>query len=150
MSTITRFESGPRMSQAVVHGDTIYLAGQVGPTGETVAEQTASALAEVDRLLDQPRRARLIDPGRVADLADAATVPLPTVSAIPPLVLGAAGMFVPMLRELRETDYQRDRPFLLDDRAARDAFGLEPTPWADLLAAQVAAYRPTKEAITNQ
>lgn len=86
----------------------------------------------------------------VADLADAATVPLPTVSAIPPLVLGAAGMFVPMLRELRETDYQRDRPFLLDDRAARDAFGLEPTPWADLLAAQVAAYRPTKEAITNQ
>ncbi|MBB3932316.1 enamine deaminase RidA (YjgF/YER057c/UK114 family) [Kaistia hirudinis] len=51
MSTITRFESGPRMSQAVVHGDTIYLAGQVGPTGETVAEQTASALAEVDRLL---------------------------------------------------------------------------------------------------
>jgi len=51
MTTITRYESGPRMSQAVVHGDMVYLAGQVGPTGTTVAEQTASALAEVDRLL---------------------------------------------------------------------------------------------------
>ncbi len=27
--TITRFDQGARMSQAVVHGDTIYLAGQV-------------------------------------------------------------------------------------------------------------------------
>lgn len=51
MTTITRYETGPRMSQAVVHGDTIYLAGQVGKTGTTVAEQTAAALAEVDRLL---------------------------------------------------------------------------------------------------
>jgi len=27
--SIQRFEVGPRMSQAVVHGDTVYLAGQV-------------------------------------------------------------------------------------------------------------------------
>jgi hypothetical protein len=27
--TIQRFETGPRMSQVVVHGDTIYLAGVV-------------------------------------------------------------------------------------------------------------------------
>lgn len=50
MSTITRYESGPRMSQAVVHGDTVYLAGQVGE-GEDVAAQTRHALSEVDRLL---------------------------------------------------------------------------------------------------
>lgn len=48
--TITRFETGPRMSQAVVHNGVAYLAGQVG-TGATVAEQTASVLAEIDRLL---------------------------------------------------------------------------------------------------
>lgn len=47
---ITRFEPGPRMSQAVRHGNTIYLAGQVG-TGDTVTEQATTALAEVDRLL---------------------------------------------------------------------------------------------------
>lgn len=48
--TIRRIEAGPRMSQAVVHGNTVYLAGQVGD-GDTVAAQTASCLAEVDRLL---------------------------------------------------------------------------------------------------
>ncbi len=47
---ITRIEPGARMSQAVVHGGTVYLAGQVGE-GETVAEQTASALSQVDALL---------------------------------------------------------------------------------------------------
>lgn len=48
--SIRRIEVGPRMSQAVIHGNTVYLAGQVGE-GNTVAEQTASCLAEVDRLL---------------------------------------------------------------------------------------------------
>ena len=47
---ITRLESGSRMSEVVIHGDTIYLAGQVGE-GETVADQTRDALSEVERLL---------------------------------------------------------------------------------------------------
>ncbi len=38
------------MSQAVVHGGVVYLAGQVGE-GATVAEQTADCLAQVDTLL---------------------------------------------------------------------------------------------------
>ncbi len=79
----------------------------------------------------------------VEDLAAAAGVPVPKVSAMSPVLLRAVGLFVPMLRELRETDYQRDRPFLLDDSAARATFGLAPTPWADLLSSQVAAYRTT-------
>jgi enamine deaminase RidA (YjgF/YER057c/UK114 family) len=48
--TIKRIEPGKRMSGAVVHGNTVYLAGQVGQ-GTSVAEQSKSALAEVDRLL---------------------------------------------------------------------------------------------------
>lgn len=51
MPKIKRFEPGPRMSQAVRHGDTIYLAGQVG-TGANITEQTELALAEVERLLE--------------------------------------------------------------------------------------------------
>lgn len=39
------------MSQAVIHGDTVYLAGQVGE-GDTVAEQTRDILAKIDRLLE--------------------------------------------------------------------------------------------------
>ncbi|MBD9387510.1 RidA family protein [Rhizobium sp. CG4] len=48
--SIKRIEPGKRMSGAVVHGNTVYLAGQVGE-GSSVAEQSKSALAEVDRLL---------------------------------------------------------------------------------------------------
>lgn len=48
--SIKRIEPGARMSGAVVHGNTVYLAGQVGE-GETVTDQCKDALAEVDRLL---------------------------------------------------------------------------------------------------
>ncbi|TWF54409.1 RidA family protein [Neorhizobium alkalisoli] len=48
--SIKRIEPGVRMSGAVVHGNTVYLAGQVGD-GETVTEQCKDALGEVDRLL---------------------------------------------------------------------------------------------------
>ena len=50
---IERIESGPRMSQAVIHGNTVYLAGQVGNPGASVTEQTKAVLAEVDRLLKE-------------------------------------------------------------------------------------------------
>ena len=49
--TISRIEPGARMSGAVVHGNTIYLAGQVGTEGASVTVQAETALAEVDRLL---------------------------------------------------------------------------------------------------
>lgn len=48
---ITRIQPERRMSQAVIHGDTIYLAGQVGEPGQDVVAQTRTALAEVDALL---------------------------------------------------------------------------------------------------
>ena len=51
MSEIIRLETGQRMSQAVVHNGTVYLAGQVGPAGASVAEQTRGCLENVDRLL---------------------------------------------------------------------------------------------------
>lgn len=49
--TIQRFETGSRMSQMVIHNDTIYLAGQVGDPEGDITEQTRSMLAKVDKLL---------------------------------------------------------------------------------------------------
>ena len=48
--TIQRFETGPRMSQVVVHGDTVYLAGVVARTtaGESVTKQTQEVLSIID------------------------------------------------------------------------------------------------------
>jgi enamine deaminase RidA (YjgF/YER057c/UK114 family) len=49
---IKRIETGPRMSQAVVHGNTVYLAGQVATdTAADVTGQTRQVLASIDRLL---------------------------------------------------------------------------------------------------
>ena len=51
--SIHRFETGPRMSQAVVHNKTVYLSGQVSesPKGKGVAEQARDIFASIDRLL---------------------------------------------------------------------------------------------------
>src|SRR3954452_17325548 len=48
--TIQRFEAGPRMSQVVLHGDTVHLAGVVANTaaGKSVTEQTREVLSIID------------------------------------------------------------------------------------------------------
>jgi enamine deaminase RidA (YjgF/YER057c/UK114 family) len=50
---IERHEIGPRMSKAVIHGDTVYLAGIVAdsPKGKSVAEQTKNILSQIDGFL---------------------------------------------------------------------------------------------------
>jgi enamine deaminase RidA (YjgF/YER057c/UK114 family) len=48
--TIQRLDTGPRMSQVVAHGDTIYLAGVVAnkAAGESVTKQTQEVLSIID------------------------------------------------------------------------------------------------------
>ncbi|MGB3243646.1 MAG: RidA family protein [Sulfitobacter sp.] len=53
MSDITRHHTNTRMSQIVQHGQTIYLAGQVGTAGASVAQQTQDCLDNIDRLLGE-------------------------------------------------------------------------------------------------
>ena len=50
--SIDRHNAGPRMSGAVVHGNTVYLAGQVARDGSTsVKAQTEQVLKQIDELL---------------------------------------------------------------------------------------------------
>jgi enamine deaminase RidA (YjgF/YER057c/UK114 family) len=51
MSDIKRYGIGARMSEAVAFNGVIWLAGQVGKPGDSVADQTRTCLAEVDRIL---------------------------------------------------------------------------------------------------
>jgi enamine deaminase RidA (YjgF/YER057c/UK114 family) len=48
--SIQRFDTGPRMSQVVIHGDTVYLAGVVASNaaGESVTRQTQDVLSTID------------------------------------------------------------------------------------------------------
>ena len=73
MADITRLHPGPRMSQAVIHGDLVFLAGQVGEPGQSVADQARTALANVERLLADAgsSRARILSATIwLADMAD--------------------------------------------------------------------------------
>jgi enamine deaminase RidA (YjgF/YER057c/UK114 family) len=53
--SIERKEVGPRMSQIVIHGDTVYLAGIVAHAnkGKSVTEQTREILTTIDNYLAQ-------------------------------------------------------------------------------------------------
>lgn len=53
--TIQRIQTNKRMSQAVIHGDTIYLAGQVAldRPGASFGDQTRNVLDRIDALLKE-------------------------------------------------------------------------------------------------
>ncbi|MBT3360698.1 MAG: RidA family protein [Rhodospirillales bacterium] len=51
MSDIKRIGTWERMSRAVVHGGTAYLAGQTGDADAAFDEQTRQTLAKVDEIL---------------------------------------------------------------------------------------------------
>lgn len=50
---IERMEVGQRMSKIVKHNNTVYLCGQVGVAGTSVAEQTAECLRRIEDLLEK-------------------------------------------------------------------------------------------------
>ena len=53
--SIERKDVGPRMSQVVIHGNTVYLAGVVATAskGKSVTQQTKDVLATIDKYLGQ-------------------------------------------------------------------------------------------------
>ena len=51
---IQRFNVGKRLSEIVVHGNTVYLAGEVpDDTSKDITAQTEDVLAKIDKLLKQ-------------------------------------------------------------------------------------------------
>ncbi|MET3922621.1 NAD-dependent epimerase/dehydratase family protein [Arthrobacter sp. UYEF20] len=70
--------------------------------------------------------------------AAAAGVRRPRVAAVPGWALRAMGLLSPGTRELAETLYQFEKPFVMDSRASEAALGLRPTPLQAAAAATVA------------
>ena len=68
----------------------------------------------------------------INDVLAAAGRPPVRVTAIPAVALAAAGVFSPLVREIRAMSYQFTRPYVVDDSAARAHFGIEPTPWDEV------------------
>ena len=48
---------------------------------------------------------------------------------IPTALVDTVGLVYPLLRELKETRHEFERPWVLDSTATQERFGLAPTPW---------------------
>ncbi len=86
---------------------------------------------------NEPRSQRQV----VDDFARAAGVGRVRVGEIPPVVLRGMGLAWPLMRELRETEYQFRDDFVMDSSAAETTFGLKPAPWEEIVAVTVRASR---------
>ncbi len=73
----------------------------------------------------------------VDDLALAAGNGSVRVGTLPSGLLRGMGLVSPLMRELRETEYQFREAFVMDSSAAQGTFGLKPTPWEKVVAATV-------------
>jgi len=82
---------------------------------------------------NEPRSQRQV----IDDLARAAGVGQVRVGEIPSAVLRGMGLLSPLMRELRETEYQFRDDFVMDSMAAQVTFGLKPTPWEEIIAETV-------------
>jgi nucleoside-diphosphate-sugar epimerase len=72
----------------------------------------------------------------IDDFAQAAGVRV-RVGTLPPALLRGMGLVWPLMRELRETEYQFRDDFIMDSSAAQATFGLKPTPWEEIVEATV-------------
>jgi nucleoside-diphosphate-sugar epimerase len=69
----------------------------------------------------------------VTELAETAGVKNPKLSSVPNVMWNLLSIFNPLLKALKETAYQFQRPYILDDSAARKTFNMQPTDWNQIL-----------------
>jgi nucleoside-diphosphate-sugar epimerase len=68
----------------------------------------------------------------LTDVLASAGRPAVKISSLRGPALGATALVSPFMREMREIIYQWERPYVLDDSAARARFGITPTPWEEV------------------
>jgi len=88
---------------------------------------------------NEPRSQRQV----IGDLAAAAGSGKVRVRTIPSAAVQALGLAWPLMRELRETEYQFRDDFIMDSTAAQETFRLAPTPWDEVVEATLGAPRRT-------
>ena len=81
----------------------------------------------------------------VTELAAEAGVKNPKLSSVPNVMWNLLAVFNPLMKALKETSYQMQRTYILDDSAARKAFGMQPTDWKQILKEVVAETRASSK-----
>lgn len=141
--------AGERMLRPVLTGKSLVVIGSADlPHSFTYVPDLAAAMitAARDRTLwnrvwHAPTGPALSQREIAEAFAAAAGARKPRVAAMPGWALRLMGAFSPATRELAETLYQFEHPFVLDSRASEAALGLQPTPLSEAAAATVSWWR---------
>jgi nucleoside-diphosphate-sugar epimerase len=81
----------------------------------------------------------------VTELAAVAGIKNPKLSSVPNVMWNLLALFNPLMKALKETAYQMQRSYILDDSAARKSFGMQPTEWKQILKDVVAETRASSK-----
>ncbi|MFE4545185.1 NAD-dependent epimerase/dehydratase family protein [Arthrobacter sp. NPDC056727] len=128
--------AGERMVPAILAGHSLQVVGSADqPHSFTYVPDLAAAMIRAageaklwNRVLHAPTNPPLTQHQIAHAFAAAAGMPAPRVRAVPGWVLRALGLFSTGMRELGETLYQFQQPFMMDSRASEEQLGLHPTP----------------------
>ena len=138
--------AGERMVKPVLAGKSLMVIGRTDQphTFTYVPDLAAAMIAAADRpqlwnrVWHAPSGPALSQREIARALANAAGARAPRVTALPGWALKSMGVFSSDMRELAETLYQFERPFVMDSAASQAALGLAPTPLNEAAAATVA------------
>lgn len=128
--------AGERMVPRLLAGKRVMVVGSAGqPHSFTYVPDLAAAMIRATELpttnnvvLHAPTNPALTQRELAGAFAAAAGAPTPKVGAIPGWTMRLAGAFSPQMRELAETLYQFQAPFIMDSAASQEILGLAPTP----------------------
>ena len=74
---------------------------------------------------------------------------MPKIGTLSRPVIRVVGSAVPFVRQLPEVLHQFERPFVVDAAETTATFGIEPTPWADVVVATLAGYGVNVDRVAN-
>ncbi len=131
--------AGERLVPAVLAGTRLWLVGSLGQPHSftyvpdlTRAMITAAGREELwNSFLLAPTAPPVTQRELVAQVARAGEVAVPRTGAIPVGLMRALGMASSEMRELAETGYMFDRPFVVDSSRSETLLDQEPTPLAE-------------------
>jgi len=128
--------AGERMVPAILAGRPLQVVGSADqPHSFTYVPDLAAAMIRAagkpelwNRVLHAPTNPPLTQRQIAQAFAAAAGLPAPKVRALTTGLLRTLGLFSAGIRELGETLYQFQRPFVMDSQASEANLGLRPTP----------------------
>jgi len=141
--------AGERMVPAVLAGKKLWVIGSADqPHSFTYVPDLAAAMVHAagtpalwNNVWHAPTGPAVTQRQLATAFTEAGGVEAPKVSAVPGWALRAMGVVAKDLRELVETLYQFEQPFVMDSAASEAALGLRPTPLPESAAATVAWWR---------